>query len=114
MKKFRKQTGICIEYIRINILFSKYSVNTPFQTLKSSIRRKEEAAVKAESGVLNTFNIWHKTGIIFCTMMIKMTRRRGQRKDKRLYFKHNAVDFVGLKMTKMYLVVVNFTVNIYF
>ena len=47
-------------------------------------------------------------------MMIKMTRRRGQRKDKRLYLKHNAVDFVGLKMTKMYLVVVNFTVNIYF
>ena len=95
-------------------MFSRYSVNTPFQNLKSSIRRKEEAAVKAESGVLNTFNIWHKTGIIFCTMMIKMTRRRGQRKDKRLYFKHNAVDFVGLKMTKMYLVVVNFTVNMYF
>ena len=38
-------------------MFSRYSVNTPFQNLKSSIRRKEEAAVKAESGVLNTFNI---------------------------------------------------------
>ena len=47
-------------------------------------------------------------------MMIKMTRRRGQRKDKRLYFKNNAVDFLGLKMTKMYLVVVNFAVNIHF